>query len=299
MIEDGIVTLACGRNIGFARYGDPDGRPIGYCHGLPSSRLEARLACKTARRLGLQLIAIDRPGYGRSDPLPPARIGDWPDDLARVADHLKLGSLSVMGISGGGAYALACGWRLAERIERILLVCPLGPVYLPSLRRQMSPAARLAFLLADRFPLLLPVFFGHHVASILRRHPRWVISLMEEDLPEKDRQVLTDPDIQEIFFTTIREGLRQGASGALRDFILHARPWGFEPASIQQPVSIWHGSSDSVVPVHHSHHLAQALPHVRLHIIPKEGHYSLPVNHASPILATCLQKEIGKAVKTG
>ncbi len=94
MIEDGIVTLACGRNIGFARYGDPDGRPIGYCHGLPSSRLEARLACQTARRLGLQLIAIDRPGYGRSDPLPPARIGAWPDDLARVADQKKATTLS-------------------------------------------------------------------------------------------------------------------------------------------------------------------------------------------------------------
>ncbi len=26
MIEDGIVTLACGRNIGFARHGDLDGR---------------------------------------------------------------------------------------------------------------------------------------------------------------------------------------------------------------------------------------------------------------------------------
>ncbi len=299
MIEEGILSLTCGRNIGFARYGDPEGRPVGYCHGLPSSRLEAGLAAHTAARLGVQLIAIDRPGYGRSDPLPPSQIGFWPDDMARVADHLKFERLSVMGVSGGGAYALACGWRLGGRIDRILLVCPLGPVFLPPLRRPLSPAARLAFFLADRLPALLPVFFGHHVAWLLRRHPSWVISLMEEGLPEKDRQVLSNPATWKTFYATIREGLRQGPQGALRDFVQHASPWGFSPTSIHQPVTLWHGGSDSVVPVLHSRHLARKLPNAELHILPGEGHYSLPVNHAEAILTPCVQVGIGKPGQKG
>ena len=288
MIEDNTLILPDQRTLAYARYGDPEGHPIAYCHGLPSSRLEAKLADREAKQLGLQLIAIDRPGYGLSDPLPPSTIAHWPEDLERLADHLRLGRLSVMGVSGGGAYALACAAHLGERIDRVLLVCPLGPVFLPRLRRSMSPAARLAFFLADQMPWLLPIFFGDLTARILRRYPQWAISLMEEGMPEKDRQVLTNPPIRQIFLATIREGLRQGASGALRDFIQHAHFWGFKTAAIFQPVSIWHGGVDSVVPVHHSRHLAQELPMAELHIVPEEGHYSLPVNHVRTILSTCL-----------
>ncbi len=299
MIEDKTLLLPDGRTIAYTRYGDPKGHPIAYCHGLPSSRLEAKLASQVASHLGIQLIAIDRPGYGRSDPLPPSSMAAWPEDLQRLADQLQLERFSVMGVSGGGAYALASAWSLGERIDRVLLVCPLGPVFLLHLRKFMSPAARLAFFLASQIPWLLPVFFGNATAHILRRRPQWVISLMEEGLPEKDRQVLEDPATRETFFATIREGLRQGSPGALRDFIQHTRHWGFSPASINQPVSIWHGSADTVVPVDHSRHLAQQLPNAELSIAPEEGHYSLPVKHAKPILATCLQEEIGKVGKKG
>ncbi len=298
MIEDSTLILSDGRTIAYARYGDPSGYPIGYCHGLPSSRLEAKLAAESAAHLGLQLIAIDRPGYGRSDPLPPSNIGTWPEDLGRVADHLKLDRLSVMGVSGGGPYALASGWRLGSRIERIQLVCPLGPAYLERLRDRMSPAARLAFFLASHVPSILPFLFGNHLALVLRHHPRWVISLMEEGLPEKDRQVLADPNIRKIFYETIREGLRQGSSGALRDFVQVNRPWGFALNSIRQPVTIWHGSIDTVVPLTHGRHLAEGLFRAEFHIVPKEGHYSLPVNHCKTILAACLQEEIGKPGNT-
>jgi len=34
------VVLQDGRSLGFAEYGDPDGKPVFYFHGHPSSRLD-------------------------------------------------------------------------------------------------------------------------------------------------------------------------------------------------------------------------------------------------------------------
>ncbi|WP_455385831.1 alpha/beta fold hydrolase, partial [Acidihalobacter prosperus] len=122
-----ILRLPDGRRLAYAEYGDPRGRPLIYNHGLLSSRFEAVFADGAARRLGLRLIAVDRPGCGGSDPLPGRRLLDWPGDVAALAAALRLPHFHVFGVSGGGPYALACASALAGRVTGLTLVCPLGP----------------------------------------------------------------------------------------------------------------------------------------------------------------------------
>lgn len=284
MIADQALRLPQGRQIAFARYGVPDGRAVFYCHGLPSSRLEARLAAAAASRLHLHLIALDRPGYGRSDPLPPAQIADWPKDLEHVADHLGIERFAVVGVSGGAPYALACGGYFGARAERIGLVCPLGPAACLALRQGMSLAARWAFFLAQTAPWALAIFFGDPTARFLRRFPDLTFALLMRHLPESDRLILADPHIRQVLRATICEGLRQGASGPLRDLRQYVRPWGIELAAIESPVRLWHGDADTVVPLSHSRYLARHLPCAKLCILPGEGHYSLAASHAEAIL---------------
>ncbi|RIK15619.1 MAG: hypothetical protein DCC50_07575, partial [Acidobacteria bacterium] len=50
-------------------HGAPLGVPALYLHGTPGSRVEARLLADAARRAGVRLIGVDRPGFGRA-PLP-------------------------------------------------------------------------------------------------------------------------------------------------------------------------------------------------------------------------------------
>ena len=64
---DSTLTLGDGRRLGCAEFGDPEGTPGFYFHGHPGSRLEAQLADQAAWDLGVRIIALDRPGYGRSD----------------------------------------------------------------------------------------------------------------------------------------------------------------------------------------------------------------------------------------
>ena len=106
------IRLQDGRRLGYADLGDAGGTPVFYFHGFPSSRLEACMVEEHARRLGVRLLAVDRPGYGLSDDLPGRTIPDWPDDVVALADALGLERFAVVGSSGGGPYAIACAARI-------------------------------------------------------------------------------------------------------------------------------------------------------------------------------------------
>ena len=90
MRRAGALTLADGRSLGFAEFGDPAGAPIPYFHGHPGSRLEAALLDESANRCGVRPVGTDRPEIGLSDFQPRRRILDWPADVEQLADALGL-----------------------------------------------------------------------------------------------------------------------------------------------------------------------------------------------------------------
>ena len=82
------IDLSDGRTLSLARFGDPEGRPVLYFHGFPGSRLESRFGHRAAEQAGVQIVAVDRPGFGRSTRKPGRRLLDWPDDVLEVARAL-------------------------------------------------------------------------------------------------------------------------------------------------------------------------------------------------------------------
>lgn len=97
------LTLPDGRNLGYAEYGSPTGRPILYLHGLPGSRLEAASLHDFGLELGARIISTDRPGIGWSSAHPDRKLLDFPKDLECLTEHLGLDSYSVVVryLSGG------------------------------------------------------------------------------------------------------------------------------------------------------------------------------------------------------
>src|SRR5262245_41965693 len=122
MIES-TARMPDGRQLAFAEYGDPDGRPVMYFHGAPSSRLEPLVVGDAEwKRLGLRLIAPDRPGIGRSDPLARRQFAAWPDDVTSLANALGLERFSIIGNSGGAPYAYVAAAQLGARITSVGIV---------------------------------------------------------------------------------------------------------------------------------------------------------------------------------
>ena len=273
-----IVRLADGRVIAVEEYGDPAGVPVFYFHGWPASRLEAGLI----QDLPVRLLALDRPGYGRSSPHRGRTLLDWPADVAAVADRLGLQQFHVVGLSGGGPYAAACAYALPDRVLGAALVCPVPP---PHGVHPRAPGIGHLFRLG-RHPVLAHRLFSV-LRPLLRRRVITPRTLVGNGLPPSDRACLT-PELLADLGRAWREGIGRSVLGALSDAQIYARDWAVPFGDIRVPVTVWHGADDSMIPLHALAPL-EAIPGMALRVVPDEGHYSLAIRHSGAILRNLLR----------
>jgi pimeloyl-ACP methyl ester carboxylesterase len=285
--EHSALVLPGGRLLGFAEFGDVGGFPLISFHGWPGSRLQSLRYADAARRAGVRLIAPDRPGFGLSDPMPGRTMLDWPDDVAALAAALGIGEFAVLGVSGGGAYALATAARLADRVTAVGLFSCWGPL-------EMLPPCR-----RPRLGRCHPTVARHTsraivrvLGSVARRHPRASVSLGHRFLPRCDREVVAMPEIAELSARDLATALAQGTGGVFHDALLLAAPWGVDWSRVTAPVRLWHGERDTIAPVEAARALANHLPHCRATFLRGEGHYAV-VPRAAELLHGVM--EVGRS----
>jgi len=279
------IRLRDGRTLGIVECGDPGGMPVLYFHGFPGSRLEVRLADRSADWLNVRLIGIDRPGYGISDFKPGRSLIDWPDDVIELADHFGLDHFKVMGISGGGPYAAACAHKIPHRLTAVGIGCGLGPIGPAGMLAKMTWINRFGLKIARNIPSLTKLMFLP-LAYILRHHPEKVLVSMAQLAKEPDRSVMQSTQIKQIMAASFRESMLRGPTGAIHDLMLYAKPWGFDLQDIRTRVYLWHGEKDVIVPSAMGRHLAAAIPDCRAVFFPEEGHFSLVVHHMDKFFRT-------------
>lgn len=281
---DRCVTLRDGRRIGVAEFGARTGAAVLYFHGLPASRLEARLAHRAAVGQHVRLVALDRPGYGRSD-FRPGTLADWPADIAEVADALGLDRFAVLGVSGGGPYALACAACLPARVSATAIVAGLGETMVAEDFARLEVFARMSFRLARSAPVLSRTV-NRVLAALLRRRPELLNTLLAAGMSAPDREVLADPEVQCMLEAALHEAFRSGSSGASQDLKVLAHPWNFDVRAIRVPCYLWHGEQDKTVPVEMGRRLASLIPGCSATFLPDEGHFSLPIRYSDAVLQT-------------
>jgi pimeloyl-ACP methyl ester carboxylesterase len=285
--QDRDIRLRDGRVLAYAEYGRDGGQPIIHCHGSPSSRVEGRLfwAGSVAAELGVRIIIPDRPGMGRSTFLAGRRVVDWPNDVIELADSLGIGSFTVLGESGGGPYAAACGALLPDRVRAVGLLNCVAPLDVPGLAAALSGPLRMMFRLARSAPSLLRLLFRLNLRAIQGGGQRGA-ERMASSFPEPDRTLLRQrADVRDGFMACFTEACRHGVHGPVWDCGLIARPWGVDLATIKVPAVLWQGERDGNVPAAHGRYLAGAIPNCRSTFYPDEAHLSLPLNHQREILS--------------
>jgi pimeloyl-ACP methyl ester carboxylesterase len=282
------IPLRDGRLLGYEEYGDPWGQPIIYCHGFPGSRIEARLTEHVAHEVGARVVAIDRPGYGFSTFKAGRTLADWPNDVVEAADALGWKHFAILGISGGGPYALACAQSIPERLTKVSIVCGLGPMHTPGSEQGMGFLARQNIHLARSVPPIARFLYEKVTAGWIHRYPALVLSMLTAVAPEADRKVLSRQNIRDMFLDSTREAFRQGGQGPAWDLTLLTSPWDINPAHISLTVQLWHGEMDGTVPVAMGRHHAKLIPHCQATFLPTDGHFSLPVNQMESILTSLL-----------
>ena len=272
------VKLKDGRRLGFAQFGSDSAPPVFYFHGWPGSRLEAGFF----EVPGVQMIGVDRPGYGLSDSQPKRKLSDWPDDVATLADHLGFAKFAIVGMSGGGPYAAACAHALKDRLTRVAIIAGLGPPDAPGMSND-----RVGFLLnLGQRPMTSAVLFIVMRTLIHNAKAERRIAHFRNRIPRasKDVEAMT-PDFLHMLLSSFREGLRVSTRGASSDARVYGEPWPFALNDIRVPVRVWHGQADTQVPVSIGRHYATHIPSARGVFPEDEGHVSIVVNYIEAIIA--------------
>jgi len=267
------VILPEGRRLSFAEFGRANGRPVFWFHGTPGAcRQIPNAARQAALERDIRLIGVDRPGAGTSTPHLYDRILDWATDFAFVADRLEIDRCAVVGLSGGGPYALACCAALPSRIAAAAVLGGVAPTMGPDATRG-GVVGRTAVLHPLVSTLRTPLSFGFATFVWgLRPFVSQAFELYARISPEGDRRVFARPDMKEMFLDDILTGSKPGLRAPVFDLLLFWRPWGFSLSDVRVPTHFWHGDSDNIVPLAHGQHMASLVQNAAVTIRPGESH---------------------------
>lgn len=285
----GTVAVSDDRQIGFAEFGDPLGPAVVWLHGTPGARRQIPIEARVYAEIHhIRLIGVDRPGLGLSTPHQYEAVFEFSDDLRSIADRLRIDQMNIVGLSGGGPYALACA---AAMPDRVVAAGVLGGVA-PARGADAIGGGVMAFA-SFVAPLLevagTPIRLALSTLLLLARPVASpALDLYARFSPEADRRLLTRPEFKAMFLDDLLNGTRKQLAAPIADVIVFARDWGFRLDEVKVPVRWWHGDRDHIIPFAHGEHVVAKLPDAKLYELPGESHLA-GLGRAEEILHTMIE----------
>jgi pimeloyl-ACP methyl ester carboxylesterase len=273
------VPVARGRQLGAAEFGDPSGFPVLWFHGTPGGRMQVPpdAPAESAAR-GIRLIGVERPGTGDSTNHRYRAVRELADDVRAFADELGLARFAIIGLSGGGPYALACAHDLPHRVAVVAVLGGIGPVAgpdaVPGHGRLLSALHSFAEIVAAPVGFVLPTLV-RPLAPFAHQAVR-AFSLIS---PPDDRPILLDPAFESVLVGDILHVMDGGLAALLHDFRLLSTDWGFRLRDVRVPIEVLHGTRDDFVPAAHGRHVASSVADGRFTAV-DGGHLAGYVNAA-------------------
>ncbi len=270
---EGSIRLDAERKLGFAEFGPVDGLPLLWFHGTPGGRRQiAPDARRLAWRQGIRIVAVERPGIGDSSPHVHDAVVDFAGDIEQLCDALGIERFAVVGLSGGGPYALACAHELPKRVALAIVLGGVAPSVgedaigggANDLTRTMSP------VVARTWAPLGSAMRG--LVRLLEPAAETAIDLFASAMPPGDKLVLSDASTRAMFKDDLLRGSKTQMHAVWIDGVLFGRHWGFELCDVTVPTLLRYGDADRIVPLEHGQHLAARLPNAELRVHPGEGH---------------------------
>jgi pimeloyl-ACP methyl ester carboxylesterase len=269
---DGRIHVSDGRTVGFTDLGPVGAPAILWCHGGPGSRVEPAAMAPAAVAAGFRIVGIDRPGYGWSTPLPERTIADWVPDGLAVADHLGLERFVAIGVSTGGAYALAMAAMAPERVIGVVACCALTDMRWTEGKALMGTGRTDEIWNAPDRDTALAIateVFGADGSQM-------AAMVGEAGMAPADMALFSDEAFIAGWMAGLPEMFAHGVAGYTDDRRADGPGWGsFDVSAVTCPVLIVHGGADTIVPVANAHHTAELLPGAVVRIFPDHGHLSV------------------------
>ena len=287
-----LLELPDGRQAQVWHGGVATGPLVMFLHGTPDSRLTAGTGDAAAVRAGVHLVAVNRPGYGRSDPAE-SGLASVADDTVAVADSLAVHRFAVLGVSGGGPYALACGARHPDRVAAV------GAVACPGVVRELEPPrlhedpederdARVRELLEagdeDAAVVELSAAICGHRDHVLDEDDATVVDRWSAGMHPSDLAVVRSLPVPELA-AGVRESLASPV-GYIRDGLVLLGDWEVRPEEVRSPTWLWYGAEDRTAAPRHGEWLAERVPGATLIVRERTAHLGAQLLHWDEMLGT-------------
>ncbi|MGY1695429.1 alpha/beta fold hydrolase [Geodermatophilus sp. SYSU D00814] len=256
------IRLPDGRDLAWSEWGPPDGRPVLF---VPGAGMSGVLGFGTdlLGGLGLRLLALDRPGLGRSSPDPHKSHATWVADVRHLVGALRPGRVLGVGFSQGAPFAAALAG--AGLVDAVALVA--GQDDLRAQRHLLVPevAGLLDAVEAD------PAGVEREVAGVADAD--WLWQVIVSTAAPVDRARYEGTRLGAAVRAALADGFAQGPAGYARDLVTALGPWPVRPEEVAVPVHLWYGALDTSTV--HSPDLGAALaarfPHSRRTVLDDEG----------------------------
>ena len=229
-------------------------------HGTLGGRLVRHVQGEYERNR-LRVVTYDRPGFGGSTRQPGRSFADGAQDILAIADHLELDAFAVVGVSGGGPYALAVAAMSPGRVSRCATIVsglPLGELD-DDLVADLTPE--------DRDEWQTMVAGGEtYLLSEYEKVLAWLDEFEAE--PASEASVAEHQMVVEGF----KDALSAGPYGYVDDCLADLQPYGFSLSDVTAPTVIMLAREDEGVPATHAEWLMQRLPDADLQWV-DGGHF--------------------------
>jgi len=243
-----MVNVGQGREVQVFEYGDPDGQPILFWHGLIVGPFFTPHMISSFRAAGLRVIGISRPGFGRS--APPQK---WPDynatvtaDTLRVLDHLNLETLTFWVHQAGISFAARAAGAMPGRVRGAAMNGAGVPIRKYMLRK-MNRETRVAAATVVHAPQLLEIMLRVGFRTWRKTGP---VAFYKEFFGRGgvEQATLTDPEFAKLFELGFLHTSAQDPKAMVWDGRSAMSDWTKEYDHLRDIPQHWiHGDSDQIL----------------------------------------------------
>ncbi len=285
----GAVTITDGTTVEYWDGGDPAGSAVLLQPGTPASRIFGTHLHDDAAAAGVRLVAVSRPGYGGSTTTPPGLASVALAGLA-LADELGIDDVAVLGVSGGGPYAVATAAVAPHRVRALGVAAGIGcwpEIESPS-EADAAERSHVAAAVAGDLAGATAGFRHDLEASfdpLLALDDAAMVEALFSQVPAGKSRREHDPEFRETWAADLREALGS-YDGFVRDNLSWGCPWDVDLSLVRAPTFLWYGELDRMVPPPHGEWLARRIPGAVLTVLPGAGHGVTSFDHAPAILRT-------------
>ncbi len=189
-----------------------------------------------------------------------------------MADDLGLDRFLTVGVSTGGAYALAAAAIAPSRVRGAVACGAVTDMaHGPARATMHGPQVQAVWDAPDREAAMAAAqdAYGAGFAKLLDGG-------MAPVLAPTDAALFADPEWMGAAMAGFREMSTHGLAGYVDDRIADGPGWSsFDVAAITCPVTVLHGDRDLLCDVVHARHTARIVPGAALVVVPGAGHFSI------------------------